>query len=247
MSSRKTRLFLILALLAISFGLIGWATWPPAATQDRIFIKPGNMTVPGAPAPQPAVLETRVLSTLWPHSVRLGDVGRVRLGFTLDPLTREWPGAAQTPNVYDTHNVLLEARLELPGMDVNPPGLISQPLLPGQDVSFTWEVSSRAEGDFAGEVWLYLRFVPRAAGVEQQAPIAVKPVRVRAVSLWGLSAGAARAAGWGGVALGVILCLPFLDELLRRLLKPEVGRQRGAESRSVDKNMTKIMKIAYKG
>ncbi len=214
------RLILIIVLLSVSFGMIGWSAWSPAAAQDRVFIKPENMTLPAPTDPQPVVLESRILSTLWPRSVRLGDSGLVRLEFTLDPSSRELDGGAPAPNVYDTHNVLVEARLELPGMDINPPGLASQPLLPGQDVSFTWQALPRAEGDFAGQVWLYLRFVPRTAGVEQQVPIAVKPVQVQAVSLWGLPAGVTRAAGWGGVVLGVILSLPLLDEAIRRLLEP---------------------------
>lgn len=197
---------------------MGWTVWPPAAEQNRIFIRPGTITLPAAPNPQPAVLEPRVLSTLWPRIVRLGDPGMVRLEFAPDPIGASGQGGAQPADVYETHNVLLEARLEMPGMRVSPPGLSSQALLPGQVIRLQWQVSADEAGEFEGTVWVYLRFVPRTGEAQEQILIAVKPVQVRSVMLLGLvPAGVARAAGWVGIVVGLILGLPIFDEAARRL------------------------------
>ncbi|MEJ5225099.1 MAG: hypothetical protein WHV44_11640 [Anaerolineales bacterium] len=213
--SRKTAYRLVTtAVLLISLGILGWTDWPPAAEQSRIFLRPNAASLPAAPNPPPGVLEPRVLSLLWPRAMRLGDFGRIRLEVAPDP-SAPLPGPADASAMH----LMLDARLEMPyARTVPPPGLVSQTMLPGQTVVFEWQVSPYEAGDVEGAVWVYYRFVVPESGEQEQVLMAVQPVRVRAVTLLGLSAGVARIIGWGGVVLGVILSLPLADEFLRRLL-----------------------------
>lgn len=217
MSRRKAHLIITVILLSISAGMIGWTFWPLSAGQSRVFIRPNVATLPGASNPPPAVLDPRILTLLWPHSVRLGDAGRISLDFVRDPADSAL-GRGDTPQSGASgFNVMVDARLEMPDARIVPLGLVSQTMLPGQPIHFEWQVAPYEPGDVDGTVWVYLRYVAADSGEQQQVLIAVKPVRVRSVALLGLPAGVVRAAGWVGIVAGIILGLPFFDETARRM------------------------------
>jgi len=217
MSPRKTHLIIIAFMIALSASLIGWSYWPLGADENQVFINPDNMILSGANDPQPAVLEFRTLSTFWPRSVRIGDSGVVRLDFSLDPVMHQSIGNPQLVDVYDLYNVLVDVRLEMPGAVVAPPGLFSQPLRPGQNITFNWRIYPNDVGQVSGTLWVYLRFVPRDMGEQEQVLIAVKQFKVESFALFGLGVGVVRVIGGIGFVLSIILSLPFVDRGLRGL------------------------------
>lgn len=204
---------------------------PPAEAlaTPTLSLVPAATTLPAA-APQPAIQETRRLTLEWPPVIRAGDADTVRLTLEMDENGNLTPTAeieghvtsGQTvtiPNLYDTHNVVAEARLDMAGMQVVPSETASQPLRPGQSVTFYWSVRSAQAGKFRGVVWFYLRFVPLAGGTESERAVSAQTIEIEVVSFMGLKAGPARLLGVAGAFLSSVLGVPFLEDVLRWLWK----------------------------
>jgi hypothetical protein len=160
--------------------------------------------------------------------MRAGDARVIRLQLEVDDLGNITPTAVmddnvvvgetvQFPNLYATHNVVAEARLDLAGMEVQPSQTVSEPLSPGQSVTFFWSVRPEVAGTYQGTVWLHLRFIPKQGGEESRIPLSVQFIEIEAKSLFGLSGGAARGFGAAGSLIGSVLGLPFFDEVLKWL------------------------------
>lgn len=176
----------------------------------------------------PAIPETRRLTLEYPPIVRVGDATRIRLQLEVDERgfltpTAVVPGnvvvgeTVEIPNLYDTHLVLVETRLDLAGMEINPPGTIIESLQPGLPVTFYWSVKPDSVGNYQGAVWLHLRFIPRAGGEESRIPVSVQFIDMEVRSFLGLSGGAARGLGAIGSALSAVLGFPFADDALKWL------------------------------
>ncbi len=190
-------------------------------------------SVPAAPA----VPEARLLTLEYPPAIREGDSDVVRLTLQVDTRGNITPTAeiqghtvnGQTitiPNVYDTANVVAQARLDMSGVQVMPADLVEEPLLPGQDVTFFWSVQPNGVGTFRGTVWLYLEFVPLNGGATTRQAVSAQMIQITTTSLFGLSAGPARWLGFAGTVISSILGLPFLEDVIRWLF----GRSRGRKS-----------------
>lgn len=175
---------------------------------------------------QPAIRESRRLTLEFPPVMRAGDATRIRLQLEVDDQGNLTPTAVvegnvvtgevvEIPDLYETHNVMAEARLDMAGMEVSPPGAISEPLQPGLPVTFYWSVRPDAPGLYQGTAWLHLRFTPKTGGEESRIPISVQFLEIKAQSLWGLSGGAARGLGTVGSAIGAVLGFPFVDDILK--------------------------------
>jgi len=204
---------------------------PPAEAlaTPTLSLVPAATTLPTAAAP-PAIQESRRLTLEWPPVIRAGDADTVRLTLEMDENGSLTPTAeiaghvtsGQTitiPNLYDTHNVVAEARLDLAGMQVVPSETASQPLRPSQSVTFYWSVRPADVGKFRGVVWFYLRFVPLDGSPESERAISAQTIEIEAVSFMGLEAGPARLLGVAGAFLGSVLGIPFLEDVLRWLWK----------------------------
>lgn len=178
----------------------------------------------------PAVPERRMLTLEFPPSIRAGDSDLVRLTLAVDEQGNLTPTAltagnvtrgeiVSIPNVYDTHNVLAEARLDMAGVEVRPPDTVSEPLLPGQTATFFWSVSPTEVGSFKGTVWFYLHFVPKDGGQESRQALSAQVIEIESTALLGIQAGQARLLGLAGTFLSSILGLPFLEGMLKWLWK----------------------------
>jgi hypothetical protein len=176
----------------------------------------------------PAINETRRLTLEYPPEIRLGDTDIVRLTLEVDDLGNITPTAqmegnlvtgntVEIPNLYDTHNVIAEARFDMAGPLIAPSDLISEPLLPGQSVTFYWSIRPQEAGNYRGTVWLSLRFVNRLNGEETQKMLSAQQVEIEATTFLGLKADTARAAGGVGSVVAGILGFPFADDVLKFL------------------------------
>jgi hypothetical protein len=164
----------------------------------------------------------------YPPKIRTGDSDVIRLTLEVDTLGNLTPTAevqgnlvtgkiVQIPNLYDTHNVIAEARLDLAGPEVRPTDTISEPLLQGQSVTFYWSVRPITSGTFRGTAWLFLRFVDKVSMVESREAISAQPVQIQATSFLGLNGNLARTAGGLGSIVGAVLGFPFVDDVLKWL------------------------------
>lgn len=203
---------------------------PPAAeTLPSPTAQPAPTAIPGpaptatAPAASPAILESRRLTLEFPPAMRAGDADLIRLTLEVDELgnltpTAEIGGHVVTgekvaiPNLYDTHNVIAEARLDIAGLEVRPSETVSEPLLPGQSVTFYWSVRPQEVGTYRGMVWLHLRFIPRSGGEESRRAISAQVIEIEVATLFGFKGQAARLVGAVGSLLGAVLGLPFLKD-----------------------------------
>ncbi len=228
---------LAMLVLSLACGAGSAAPLPAVGTESALnplasptlFVATPAATAEAVSAP-PAILEARSLILEWPSRIRLGDSDVVHLTLdvgsngSLTP-TAEIAGhvtSGQTvfiPDVYATHNVIAEARLELAGVQMDPSGPASQHLGKGQKVTFFWSIRPGSIGKYRGIAWFSLRFVPLAGGAESEQTLAAFPLEFDTVSFLGLKAGPARLLGAVGTFISSLLGLPFLEQGLRWLWK----------------------------
>jgi hypothetical protein len=239
-STRDFYLFLAgIALFALSlacgYGATGPAPAPAAPEQTQVVVAPVVMPTAAQsilPIPEnaipPAINETRRLTLEYPPEIRLGDTDVVRLTLEVNDLGNITPTAqiegnlvtgntVEIPNLYDTHNVTAEARFDMAGPLITPSELISEPLLPGQSVTFYWSIRPQEAGNYRGTVWLSLRFVNKLNGEETSKVLSAQQVQIEATTFLGLKADTARAAGGVGSIVAGILGFPFADDILKFL------------------------------
>jgi len=123
-----------------------------------------------------------------PHSARITYPGLIRIGehgrilFSLEPQ----PKSDSSPSVSD--NLLIEARLEMPEVSINPPGSISQPLVQGRGLAFNWEVVPTRAGHIAGTLWVSTYYQEKGTDQMERTPFLAYPINVTVFSLLGLPA-----------------------------------------------------------
>lgn len=202
------------------------ATQAAAATSVPTILAPTATAV--KPEVAPAIPETRRVTLEFPARIKVGDSDVIRLTIEVNGLGGITPTAqvqgntvtgqtVQIPNLYDTHTVIAEARLDLAGLEIRPGDVISEPLLPGESTTFYWSVRPDSPGTFRGTAWLFLRFIDKATGQETRKAISAQTVTVEGTSLLGLNGNVARTAGGVGSIVGAVLGFPFVDELLKWL------------------------------
>jgi hypothetical protein len=180
-----------------------------------------------------ALLEPLTLNLDSPLSVHLGDITAIRLTVTIDArgnVSVATNDSAATPvadvsDVFDSYNVIVETRLDLPRLYTAPAELVSQPILVGQSITFTWTVRADAVGEYEGTVWFFLRFVPKGdnpesgeqvTGPGSELAVAAIPFELRVISLLGIKGSTARVIGTVGLFVSILIALPLLlDRLFR--------------------------------
>jgi hypothetical protein len=185
------------------------------------------------PAPSPAIPERRRLTLEYPSHIRAGDSDVIRLTLEVDDLGNVTPTAqfggdvvtgevVEIPDLYESHNVIAEARFDVAGLQVSPLDLISQTLSRGQSVSFFWSVRPTEPGTYRGTVWFYLRFVDKVSGEESQKTVSAQLVEIEAVNLLGLPADLVRTVGGVGSVVGAVIGFPFFEDIVKFIF----GRRR---------------------
>jgi hypothetical protein len=179
---------------------------------------------------QPAIPERRRLTIEFPPQIRAGDADLVRLTLEVDDLGNLTPTAqiggnevsgevVEIPNLYESHQVIAEARFDLAGMEVRPSELVSEALTPGKSVTFQWSVRPPDVGLYRGTIWLYLRFVDKQNGEESRTTVSAQIVEIEVVNLLGFSGEFARTAGVIGSVVGTIIGFPFFEDILKLIFK----------------------------
>lgn len=199
-----------LLLLVVSLVALTWSLWPLSVRTRSLIISPAEMRPEDLPAGQaladlPAISAPRTLLLEWPPLMRMGELALLRL--TFNPALQEGASPEISSETSGEYFTLAEARLELPAVAHTPPGQVSQALLPGEPVTFIWELLPSRAGEAEGTVWLHLRFVPTAGGSELRRLLTAQRVQIRAISFLGLSGPWARALGSAGAAMGAALGL----------------------------------------
>ena len=215
---------------------------PVYATQAAIISQPGDETSTmenEVELSQPAVPEERLLVLEWPGKIRTGDSDLLILKLEIADNGEITPtaeflgheikaGLVEIPNVYDTHSVVAQARLDMVGVDYTPRGEVSERMRPGDPVQFIWSVRPREVGSHRGTIWVHLEFVPLDDGEVIRQPLSAQVIEIDAVNLLGLGGTPARVIGAVGTFLGAFLgldkLLPGLLSFFRRFL-PSASRK----------------------
>lgn len=204
----------------------------------EIFIPPdGFPDVTPTPA-RPAVPESRRLVLEYPPRMKAnveGDI--IRLTLEVDDLGNMTPTAefagnvvtgeiVQIPDLYETHLITAEARLDMAGMNVQPSGSTFEPLKPGLPVTFYWSIRPQEVGTYRGTAWLHLNFQEISTGEKSRVAVSAQIVEVEAVDFFGFSFNAVRATGVLGSVLGGMIGFPFLEDILRFVFKKRKQKMR---------------------
>lgn len=189
---RKVFELLLTCWMVLALGMLLWGTWPIPTTGASVTLSPQELGLE-------AEGEARLQTILWPTWIRKGDQATVRLELRL---TEEQGGAEANDN--REPQVILVARLELPGVVQIPPGEILQALVPGRPLELRWEIRPAETGVYPAVIWLHIRSI---AQDEKDALLLVSAARqeLRVDSLLGLSGRTARLSGIAGLFLGLIL------------------------------------------
>jgi hypothetical protein len=212
LNRRRIRLISTVAVLSIAAILLFWSLLP-ARREIRVL----PLTVPQLGGPTPfGSLEARQIRIEWPATIRLGETGLVRL--ELEPVKSATDASSAQPplDADKSYHLIAEARLEMLGAEVQPSAEISEPLLPGQSVTFFWHVRPGRVNDYDGTLWLYLRSIPAGEGQELRQAVSAQQISIQAMTFFGLAATPTKLLGALGLIIGVVLGFPFLGEVLRR-------------------------------
>lgn len=212
MSSQIIRRAAGWAALFLSLAVWLWGAWPSGYARRSLVVRP------------PAVPETRRLELAWPAMLRLSDPGRITLTMQIDQKdihAGQTPGESTQSSGY---NLLVEADLEISGLQAVPAGEIAEPMQPGQSVSFYWSIRPDQAGIYPGMVWVHLRFVPAKgeSSVGQKEEIrrvlTAQPVEIRTEQLMGLGGPQARALGISGIIVSSLVEIgPIAARLWKRI------------------------------
>jgi hypothetical protein len=224
---------IVLSLSILACGLGGGApAAAPEATEEPALVLPTQLAPeePSEGEPPatavPAIPEQRRLTLEYPSRIRSGDSDVVRLTLEVDDLgnitpTAQFEGNVVTgevieiPNLYETHNVIAEARFDISGLQVSPPELVSQTFSKGQSLNFYWSVRPTEVGNYRGTIWFYLRFVDKVNGEESRRAVSAQIVEIEAVNLLGLPVKLVRTVGGVGSVIGAVIGFPFFDDIVK--------------------------------
>jgi hypothetical protein len=216
------------------------STSTPPIPLTQAFI-PTPETSPTQVPASPAIPETRRLTLEFPPKIKAGVVSEIiRLTLEVDDLGNITPTAqfggnvvggevVTLPDLYDTHNVTVEARFDIAGMLVQPTGSTFQSLNRGQSVTFHWSIRPLETGTYRGTVWLHLNFVQRQTGEESRMALSAQIVEIEAVDFFGFSVDFVRTSGVVGSVLGVIVGFPFFDDAVKYLWNRRKKRKKAVK------------------
>lgn len=184
---------------------------------------------------RPAILEQRLLVIESPTAIRVGDSDLILLSLEVDREGRITPTASiaghevqgqrvQIPDVYETHAVMAEARLDISGLEISPAAEISEAVVPGQAVTFAWSVRPKEVGVYRGMVWLHLMFIPKAGGEPARTTLNAQRIEIKSVNLLGIGGSGARWLGALGALFGSIFGLDGVIGWIWKLVKDKVIR-----------------------
>lgn len=181
--------------------------------------------------PAPALQEYRRLTLEYPATIKAGSGSDVIiLTLEVDERGNIIPTAQvdgnvvegeviPIPNLYETHNVSVEAIFQVANMEVSPAGATIQPLKEGRPVRFIWTVRALDVGIYEGVVQVFLNAVNRDTGEEDHISISAQFIEIKVVDFFGFSSNFVKTSGVVGSVLGVVVGFPFFKDIAKFLFE----------------------------
>ena len=215
----KFRRLVSISLFLFCAWMLAWASLPIKRQVDIQLLQPSLLRVRlNGQEGGPALLNPPQVRLQWPSSLRIGDQAVILLDITSVHQDIPSPEKGIYSDVYDNYNIMLEARFEIVGIRVEPANPVRESLLPGQSVSFRWEITADQAGDNTGNVWLSLRFLPLDGKPPIQEPVFASMLGIHSSSLFGLSGPVARLLGGVGVVLSLLLVFNDMIRWWRKIV-----------------------------
>jgi len=147
-------------------------------------------------------LQDYTITLTSPQSIYLGAFGKVDL--QIEPKSAD--GSALSSNLaklYQQYSPVIDTRLELVGMTVQPNDQISEPLGEGKSVQFEWQLSPNQDGVVSGTLWIYISLVPKGGGTAENLTLFALPITSESKDLMGMAVGMVYLLAGGGGLLAI--------------------------------------------
>lgn len=112
--------------------------------------------------------------------------------------------------------LLVEARLDMPGVGVFPQGTVRQTLTEGQLLRFVWRCTPYSQNKFSGTLWVFINTVSENGQLDRY-PILAYPLEIQAKRGFGIPVQLIRLLCFVGLFSGMLM---LLYQKLRRYFKP---------------------------
>ncbi len=202
--------------------LLVWGNWRFSEKKViEMTISSEEMALPDSADHQLTMpLEGRRLVLQGPAFLRLGDDALIRL--ILEPVPAE--GKQTGTDVYDTHNLVVEARLELDGALYAPNTEIFSPMRPNRPVAFEWKIRPQSRKPLESVLWLHMEYLPHPDPYEQassQRSLLVAPqFNLPTTAFFGLAGVPARVIGTVLFVVGLFVILePILSDWIKKRIE----------------------------
>ena len=225
----KIRHTFALVVLLTSLVMLTWGNFPNRRQSISRLIGPDAMHVPSAGSEkQPALLEVRQVSLVWPGLMRIGDETTITVVFERTNSEILAPKSdILLVDIYQRYNLMVEGRLEAAGVRLDPANPRRESLPPGQTVTISWQVTAQDTASHPAKVWLLLRYLPLQGGPAGEVPVYVHDLDLRAMSLFGLGGPQARLWGSVGIILALALNYDVMIGWIKRMATKNTKDTRG--------------------
>jgi hypothetical protein len=201
MTSKRPLLFLAAGIAGISLLLVILVNLPPATAQFTHAFPSTIKTSSG----MSFSLQDYVITLTTPQSIYRGAFGKV--GLQIQP--KDAGSSASSANLdqlYENYSPVIDTRLEMMGMTIQPSDQISEPLGQGKPVQFEWQLSPSQNGTMDGTLWIYMNLVPKSGGSAEQLALFAMPITSAGNDVMGMAVGMIYllAGGGGLLAIGIV-------------------------------------------
>lgn len=169
------------------------------------------------------------LNLAWNPQIRMGGFGFLELEFDAAELGIGGNAGNETGinNMGDvrqfsldsTDHILVETRVEIQGVQIEPGEELIQPVRSGQNLTFKWQIAPYQSGDIEGELWIYLKILSADRGDVNRLPISIQSFHTQAVDLLGLTGQTARIFGIMGICIALIMWRTIIGGYASRFLR----------------------------
>jgi len=153
----------------------------------------------------PHLYQEYLLTLAYPEFIWLGD--SQYLIFTIQPEASDQVEKSSPLSDYSTS---LEARLDLPSVQISPGNAMYQVFQNGKQAQFLWYVTAENHHESAGKLWLYLIINQYEKGFEQTIPLFALPIEINIKSCLGWTLPILQGLIIVGLACLIILWIIFI-------------------------------------
>lgn len=205
-SKRRLPVGLLVAIFVVCLAGFGFTFIPMPITVSTVALQPDRIAAYTRVETLVTLLSGRELTVRWPEKVWAAE----RFDITLHVSGDREPNPSKFGGLVNG-NAVAVARLEMDGGEAFI-GERRQPLLPGQEVNFQWQVHPTRRGPLNGKVWLHLEWIPKGEGEIETILLLARPVSIHPVSFLGIQSGVVRIVAGLGILLVIYLAVINLQE-----------------------------------